>query len=133
MHGSTTVLTRHLLSSKASAEKRKNHWIILPLHYMYILLLVGGLIEILSLGGDEGDETEADENVDKDSGIALPLSFMIVYALMLLSSILLLYLKSKNFLLDDTADQSKISNSKITANASGKEALNAGEVDVSAD
>ena len=58
---------------------------------------------------------------------------MIVYALMLLSSILLLYLKSKNFLLDDTADQSKISNSKITANASGKEALNAGEVDVSAD
>lgn len=53
-----TTLARHLLSGKASAEHRKTRWLILPLHYAYLFLLVAGLIETFSLGGENDQDDE---------------------------------------------------------------------------
>ena len=49
---SMTLLLSYLLRSSASADQRKVRCLILPLHYAYALLLVAGIVEISSLGGD---------------------------------------------------------------------------------
>ena len=82
-----TLLLSYLLRSSASADQRKFRCYILPLHYAYALLLVAGIVEISSLGGDPDQS-------------ALPLSFIGKDLLMVLSFAILLGLKSKKFLLE---------------------------------